>query len=131
MSREVSMARYAVAFDLDTKSMKADAISNAERTKIYQSEIPNALQNCGFSDHLQRSLYATPAHEDPITAIMQLQMTLQNEAPRFCKYVKRLHVFRLEEWSDVTPLVAGHPAASIPDVEGEDEEQEELAELET
>jgi len=122
------VAQYAVAFDIDTKAIKAAGVSDADRTKIYQQEIPGALQSCGFTVHLQGSLYATAADQDPLRAIMQLQSTLQNQAPQFCKYVKRLHVFRLEEWSDVTPLVAGHPAAPIPDAEEEFAEQEELAE---
>lgn len=55
---------------------------------------------------------------------MKLQNALQNEAPSFCKYVKRVHVFRMEEWSDVTDLIANRPAAGPPDANEEIEEQE-------
>lgn len=121
------MAQYAVAFDIDTKHLRDDGVSNAERTKIYQQELLDALASCGFTVHLQGSLYATAADQDPLKAIMQLQSTLAGKAPRFCKYVKRLHVFRLEEWSDVTPLVAGHAAAPLPDADEEYEEEARLA----
>lgn len=61
---------------------------------------------------------------NPITAIMQLQNALKNNAPRFCQYVRSVHVFRMEEWSDVTPLIADHAAYGTPDAEEEFEEQE-------
>jgi len=107
------MAQYAIAFDLDTKAMKAANITNAERTTIYQQEIPEALKVCGFTTHLQGSLYALNVDHDQIAALMQLHAKLQQNAPNFCKFVKRVHVFRMEEWSDVTPIIAGKPAAPI------------------
>lgn len=121
------MAQYAIAFDLDTAAMRADGITDAQRTRIYQTEIPEALASCGFTAHPQGSLYHTKAERDPITAIMQLQGSLRNHAPNFCSYVRRVHVFRMEEWSDVTEIIANRPAAGIPDAEEEIAEQEDLA----
>jgi len=120
------MAQYAIAFDLDTKAMKDAGVSDADRTKIYQVEIPNALASCGFTAHPQGSLYHTEIDQDPITAIMKLQGALQNGAPNFCLYVRRVHVFRMEEWSDVTILIANHDAAGPPDAEEELAENEDL-----
>lgn len=122
------MAHYAIAFDLDTKAMKADGLTSSQRTKIYQTEIPGALASCGFTAHPQGSLYHTEAEQNPITAIMQLQSSLQGKAPSFCQYVRRVHVFRMEEWSDVTDLVSmkRQPAAPAPDAEEELEEQEDF-----
>jgi virulence-associated protein VapD len=122
------MAHYAIAFDLDTKAMKAAGLSNSDRTRVYQSEIPQALASCGFTAHPQGSLYHTEAEQNPITAIMQLQSSLMNKAPQFCQFVKRVHVFRMEEWSDVTTLIANKPAASTPDGEEELAEQEDFDE---
>lgn len=120
------MAQYAIAFDLDTKAMAANGVTPAERTKIYQTEIPDALAACGFTAHPQGSLYHTEAAQDPISAIMRLQSSLRDGAPNFCKYVRRVHVFRMEEWSDVTPLIAGKPAAPAPDAEEEIAKQEDI-----
>ena len=120
------MAQYAVAFDLDTTAMTADGLTPADRTRIYQTEIPEALSGCGFTAHPQGSLYHTEAEQNPITAIMRLQGALKQNAPQFCKYVKRVHVFRMEEWSDVTPLIADRDAAGTPDAEEELAEQEEF-----
>lgn len=106
--------------------MANQGISPAERTQIYQTEIPRALSLCGFTAHPQGSLYHTEAEQSPITAIMQLQSTLTNHAPRFCRFVKRVHVFRMEEWSDVTALLANRPAAQAPDGEEELAEQEDI-----
>ena len=126
---KVNMAHYAIAFDLDTKAMKAAGLSNGDRTKIYQTEIPMALQSCGFTAHPQGSLYHTEAEQNPINAIMQLQSSLKNGAPNFCKFVRKVNVFRMEEWSDVTELIADRKAK--PGLTGEEEleKQEDLDEV--
>jgi virulence-associated protein VapD len=120
------MAQYAIAFDLDTTAMRNNGVTPAQRTNIYQVEIPQALAGCGFTAHPQGSLYHTESEQNPITAIMQLQSALTNNAPRFCQYVRRVHVFRMEEWSDVTALIANHPAAAAPDAAEELAEQEDM-----
>lgn len=120
------MAQYAIAFDIDTKGMRDNGFTNSQITNLYQTEIPNALSSCGFTAHPQGSLYHTESEKDPINAIMQLQSTLKSQAPIFCQYVRRVHVFRMEEWSDVTPLIAEHEAAGSPSAEEEVEEQESL-----
>lgn len=122
------MAQYAIAFDLDTAAMAANGVSAAGKTRIYQTEIPQALSSCGFTAHPQGSLYHTESEQDPITALMKLQGALKTLAPSFCVYVKRVHVFRMEEWSDVTSLIAERPvrAAGSPDAEEEIAEQEDM-----
>lgn len=118
------MAQYAIAFDVDTKRMKVDGLTQSQVTNLYQTEIPNALGLCGFTAHPQGSLYHTESDKDPITALMQLQSVLKTKAPSFCKYVNRVHVFRMEEWSDVTPLLSSKPSAGTPTAEEEIEKQE-------
>lgn len=120
------MAHYAIAFDLDTTAMTAAGLSPADRTRIYQSEIPQALAGCGFTVHPQGSLYHTEAEQNPISAIMQLQSALTENAPNFCRYVRRAHVFRMEEWSDVTNLISRRAAAATPTGEEELAEQEDM-----
>jgi virulence-associated protein VapD len=108
------MAQYAIAFDLNTKAMSAAGFTKSDMTSVYQTEIPNALRSCGFTAHPQGSLYHTEAEQNPITAIMALQGSLRNLAPRFCAYVKSVHVFRMDEWSDVTEMIAERPATVGP-----------------
>ena len=118
------MAQYAIAFDLNTKAMRAAGLTDANITRVYQREIPDALSSCGFTAHPQGSLYHTESEQNPINAIMKLQSTLKNDAPTFCQYVNRVHVFRMEEWSDVTDMVSDKPAAGTPEAEEEIEEQD-------
>ncbi len=118
------MAHYAIAFDLDTKAMNGAGLTKAQIVTVYQREIPEALAGCGFTAHPQGSLYHTEADQNPITAIMRLQGALTSNAPLFCKFVRRVHVFRMEEWSDVTDLIANHPAAGPPDADEEFSEAE-------
>jgi len=121
------MAQYAIAFDLDTTAMRQAGLADAEVTRIYQTEIPDALRGCGFTAHPQGSLYHTEIEHDPITALMTLQSALRDNARNFCRFVRRVHVFRMEEWSDVTELLAQHPAAAAPDAEEELAEQDDIA----
>src|SRR5438552_4041382 len=92
--------------------MTAAGLSNSDVTNVYQRDLPKALKACGFTEHLQGSVWATKADADPLKAIMQLQGSLQRHAPRFCQFVTAVHVFRMEDWSDVTAMVTGSvPAA--------------------
>ncbi len=119
------MAQYAIAFDMDTKAMVRAGLKRSEITKVYNIEIPDALRKCGFTAHPQGSLYHTELEQDPILAIMKLQQVLQHDAPSFCKFVRRVHVFRMEEWSDVTPLVStGNPDTGA--VTGDEELAEDI-----
>lgn len=118
------MAQYAIAFDLDTTAMRGAGLTPAQITSIYQVEIPAALKSCGFDAHPQGSLYHTTSEQNPINAIMQLQASLKNGAPNFCRFARRVHVFRMEEWSDVTSLIAEGEAAGEPSAEEEIEEQD-------
>jgi len=95
------MARYAIAFDLDTKAMSADGVTNSQRTGIYQTEIPNAFAAAGFTQHPQGSVYHTES-SDSLTPVITLKSVLTAQAPNFLKYAKAVHVFRMEDWSDVT-----------------------------
>ena len=113
--------------------MRSAGLSQAQIVTVYQREIPNALDACGFTAHPQGSLYHTEADQDPITAIMRLQNSLQTIAPTFCRYVRRVNVFRMEEWSDVTGLIATAPPnapAGTPEAEEELDEAEIVAEVE-
>jgi len=101
------MSQYAVAFDLKRKEMQDDGFSESQITQVYQREVPEALAYCGFSVHLQGSIYATDTKEDhnQITSIITLESTLKSKAPNFCQYVNIIHVFRMDEWSDITNLI--------------------------
>jgi virulence-associated protein VapD len=99
------MAQYAIAFDMDTTGMKAAGLSATDVKNVYQKEIPAALAQCGFKVWLQGSVYATEVEGAPLPAIMRLQSVLRQQAPQFCRFVNRVHVFRMEEWSDVTDVI--------------------------
>ncbi len=119
------MAQYPIAFDLDTAGMRGAGFRQADTTRVYQREIPDALAAAGFTVHAQGSLYHTNVDQAAaIPALMKLQGTLKADAPNFCRYVRRVQVFRMEECSDVTPLIADRPAAGAPDAEEEIAEQE-------
>lgn len=114
----LSMAQYAITFDLDTKQMDNDGLTKSQKTSIYQTEIPKALNAAGFTAHPQGSVYHTVADQDQIKSLLILQSNLKHHAPGFCKYVRSVHVFRMEEWSDITELVTDKkPQPTTPEME--------------
>ena len=50
--------------------------------------------------------------KNPLNTIIALNV-LKELAPNFCKYAARIHVFRMEEWSDVTERLTGHKSQSL------------------
>lgn len=101
------MVCYAIAFDINTETLEQYASINNRKKSEYQAEITSALAACGFTAHPQGCLYHTEADSDVIASIMELQETLKKKAPDFCEYVKRVHVFRIDELCDVTELITG------------------------
>ena len=112
------MARYGIAFDLSPKAMTGAGLSASDITQIYPEEIPQALAECGFTAHPQGFLYHTVTDDSHIRVLMQLKAALRALAPNFCRYAKRVCVFRMDEWSDVTDLITADPASDLcdPDV---------------
>jgi virulence-associated protein VapD len=100
------MAQYAIAFDLDTRRMTADGLTKSDVTNVYQAEIPDALRAAGFPAHIQGSVYRTDAEQSQLRILVDLQRILHTHAPRFCTYVKTIHIFRVEEISEITDLLS-------------------------
>lgn len=97
------MAQYAFAFDLDKAGMDEEGLSKSQITIVYKN-LRNALKAAGFGDKTQESIYRTQAGKEGMLSLMNLESTLKTLAPDSCKWLKRVHVFRMEEWSNVTPI---------------------------
>lgn len=108
------MSQFALAFDLDTKKMAADGLNDSQRTTIYQKEIPAALAQCGFTKHAQGSLYMTApdTEHSSIGALLTMKATLDAASPNFRKYAYRVHIFIVQDWSDVTGILTDTPQAA-------------------
>lgn len=106
------MAEYAIAFDMNTTAMNSDGLTESDRTRIYQTEIPQALAAAGFTHHAQGSVYVTEGETDPLAALVQLQHVMDTQAPNFRVYCNRVHLFRVEDWSDVTSVLTDQSAAA-------------------
>jgi virulence-associated protein VapD len=100
----MKMAQYGICYDLDTKAMKADGFTDSEIAATYQVELVKALNRCGLTKHLQYSMHATEDNENALATIMKMPPQLRKLAPRFCKYVKRFLVVRIEDWGNITDL---------------------------
>ncbi|MHC5823999.1 MAG: hypothetical protein ACYT04_51230 [Nostoc sp.] len=102
------MPRYAISFDLDRRALIADGYTDSQiNNDIYGREIKTALKECGFTQHPEGSVYHTDNlnEEDSLAPIVKLQRALQRNAPTFCKYVKSIHLFKMEGWSNILTLI--------------------------
>lgn len=96
------MALWAIAYDLDVKGMKAAGYTKSKVTTFYNS-IRKCLQDNHFEKMKQWSIYSS-AEGNSLTDAFQVcvAMKLTTDAD---KYVKRLHLFRIEDLNDLLPLV--------------------------
>ncbi|AKT39559.1 hypothetical protein [Chondromyces crocatus] len=98
---------WAIAYDHTTELMGTDGMTESEIVLFYNS-VRDVLYDKGFV-RSQLSVYVNPntdAREraDDVFAALKTM-------PKAVKYINRLHLFRVEDVSDVLPLVAGRPSA--------------------
>jgi virulence-associated protein VapD len=91
---------FAIAFDLvvaDTQENHQKSVSQA------YADIAATLATCGFS-RVQGSLYVTDKEDmaNLFKAIMLLKAL-----PWFAGSVRDIRAFRIEQWSDFTPIIKG------------------------
>ena len=93
------MSNKALIFDISTKRMKEDKLTDSEITRAY-STIGKELQDAGFDDRIQHSVYRT-TNGDGINSMLTL-LTRKDRYPLFCKYKERVHWMGCDAYSDVT-----------------------------
>ena len=110
------MPRYAISFDLDRKALVADGYTDSQiNNDIYTKEVQSALEACGFTEHPEGSVYhtGTLSEDDSLTPVVNLQRSLQTKAPTFCKYVRSIHLFKMEGWSNITIHIQNTELAGV------------------
>ena len=98
------MPQYAVCFDLDTKAMERDGLTDSEKTAIYQKEIPKAFKQCGLKRHVQYSMYATEDTKTALGRIVKMPGILKTRAPLFVKYMKRFVVVIIQDLGNISDM---------------------------
>lgn len=93
------MGNKALIFDISTKRMKEDGMTDSEISKVY-SIIGKELNQAGFDDRIQRSVYRT-TNGDGINALISL-LNHKERFPVFCQYKERVHWMGCDEYSDIT-----------------------------
>lgn len=93
------MGNKALIFDISTKRMKEDGMTDSEISKVY-SIIGKELNQAGFDDRIQHSVYRT-TNGDGINALLKL-LSNKEKFPLFCQYKERVHWMGCDEYSDVT-----------------------------
>jgi virulence-associated protein VapD len=111
------MALWAIAYDLDVRGMKAAGYTKGKVTSFYSS-IRQCLQSNQFEKQTQWSIYSS-AKDNSLTNAFQACVAMQRVVDAD-KYIKRLHLFRIEDLNDLLPLVvSGKTSAGRDPIEEE------------
>lgn len=93
------MGNKAIIFDISTKRMREDGLTDSEISRVY-SIIGKEFHQSGFDERVQHSVYRT-TQGDGINALLTL-LGRKDRFPLFCKYKERVHWMGCDEYSDVT-----------------------------
>ena len=93
------MVNKALIFDISTKRMKEDGMSQSEISKVY-SILGKELAKAGFNERIQHSVYCT-TNGDGVNALLRL-LEQKEQFPIFCQYKDRVHWMGCDEYSDIT-----------------------------
>ncbi len=111
------MSTWAIAYDLNVKGMKAAGYTKSQVTMFYTA-IRKTLQDNRFEKLKQWSVY-TSEQQNSLTDAFAVCIAMK-DVPDADKFVKRLHLFRIEDFNDLLPLVAtGKTSDDIDDIEQE------------
>ena len=110
------MTIWAIAYDLDVKGMKRSGYTQSQVTGFY-SRLKQCLADNKLESMKQMSIY-TSANPNSLTDAFQasVQIKALKDSDRF---IKRLHLFRIEDFNDLLPLVAGRNSGDADPVEEE------------
>jgi virulence-associated protein VapD len=98
------MSNYVIAFDIDTRQMRADGLEGGI-TRVY-TEVEKLLRSCGFTEKIQGSTYGSN-NDGGINSLIEF-IARKSEVPLFCTYAKKVHFFRCNDQSDITDKVRIH-----------------------
>ncbi len=104
------MGTKALIFDISTKRMKEDGLTDSEISKVY-SIIGKELREAGFDERIQHSAYRT-TNGDGINSVINL-LGRKDQLTLFCKYKERVHWMGCDEYSDITTAFSEYGLNSL------------------
>jgi len=93
------MGNKALIFDISTKRMREDGLSDSEISKVY-TIIGKELREAGFDERIQHSAFRS-TNNDGVNSLLRL-LSRKDHYPMFCTYKERVHWMGCDEYSDVT-----------------------------
>lgn len=97
------MSLWAIAYDLDVKGMKAANYTKSNVTQFYNS-IRNCLTSNNFEKMNQYSIY-TSEKSNSLADVYKVCNDIKAVSGA-SNYVKRLNLFRIDDMTDLTPLIS-------------------------
>jgi virulence-associated protein VapD len=102
---------YAIAFDMDTKTMEAEY--GGPHWRNGYAEVGDALREHGF-DHQQGSVYFGTEKVEAVTCVLAVQ-DLARRMPWFRAAVRDIRMLRIEDNNDLSVAIEATPPAPLPD----------------
>jgi virulence-associated protein VapD len=117
--KELAMSLWTIAYDLDVRGMKNAGYTQSQVTQFYNN-VRSCLASNHFENFKQLSIY-TSDKPNTLTDAFRACVALQGVTDAD-KYIKRLHLFRIEDFNDLLPLVAHKDSSGKDAIEEEIEE---------
>lgn len=94
---------WVIAYDLDIKGMKKAGYTASNVTQYY-NELKRILAKHGFKKFSQLSLYMS----EPVDGVIALAISVIDDlrAMKDNQFINRLHVFKVEDFSDLRPVIS-------------------------
>jgi virulence-associated protein VapD len=109
---DMNQHKWVIAYDLNVKGMRKAGYSKSKVTQYYNS-FKLCLSEHGFGVFKQSSVYETDSSEQPLQRVYQIIDCLrQKPDPHF---VNRLHLFKVEDFNDLRPLLPNLPKSEDSD----------------
>jgi len=112
-------SQWVIAYDLDVKGMQLAGYTQSNVTQYYNG-MKKILADHGFSKFSQLSLYMC----EPVEGVISLAIDVVDDlrAMPDNHFINRLHVFKVEEFSDLRPKVVKESSSNKDPIEEKIEE---------
>jgi virulence-associated protein VapD len=102
------MEAWAITYDLDVMGMKCAKFTQSQAMHFYEST-RKCLAHNNFSQVKQLNIFVGEG-KNPLSDAFQLCIELRSIANAE-RFIHRLHLFRVEDFNDLMPLVTGRPSS--------------------
>ena len=107
------MTKFAIGYDVDTRGMRDDGQQTKSQISSFYYRIRKCLNQHGFEKMAQQSVYTCQtSHQNTLANVFEVIDCLREIDNETC-YIKNLHMFKMEDFNDLRPLVCDAASEEI------------------